>query len=58
MEMNVKHLLLTKTDILKTSIFSNKKCTNFEEQKGTRYIRETFILALLSSAVFRLQNTV
>ena len=37
MERNVKHLLLRKTDVLKTSIFS--ECTNFEEQKGARYIR-------------------
>ena len=39
---NVKHLLLRKTDVLKTSIFSKKKlikCSSFEEQKGTRYIR-------------------
>ena len=43
MERNVKYLLLRKTDVLKTSIFSErnlKKCTNFEEQKGTKYIRE------------------
>ena len=33
-----------------------KKCTSFEDQKGIRYIREMFILALLSSAVIRLQN--
>ena len=33
-----------------------KKGTSFEEPKGTRYIGETFILALLSSAVFRVQN--
>ena len=31
-----------------------KKCYNFEEQKGARYIRGGFILALSSSAVFRL----
>ena len=35
-----------------------KKCTNFEEQKGPRYIWGTFTLALLPSAVFRLQNRV
>ena len=38
----VKHLLLRKTDVLKTSILSERKleeCTSFEEQKGTRYIR-------------------
>ena len=32
-----------------------KKCTGFEEQKRTSYIRKTFILAL-SSAAFCLQN--
>ena len=31
---------------------------NVEEQKGTKYIREKFIFALLSSAVFRLQSHV
>ena len=35
-----------------------KKCTNFEEQKGWRYIRGTFILGLSSSAVVRPQNYV
>ena len=56
--MNVKHLLLRKTDVLKTSIFSErilKKCTSFEGQQGRRYIRGKFILALSSSAVFCLQ---
>ena len=36
-----EHLLLRKTDVLKILIFSErnlKKCTSFEEQKGTRYI--------------------
>ena len=33
-----------------------QKCTSFEEQKGI--LQKTFILALLSSAVFRLQNHV
>ena len=32
-----------------------KKYTRLEEQKGTRYIRGTFILTLPFSAVFRLQ---
>ena len=32
----IKHLLLRKTDVLKSLIFSERK---FEEQKGTRYIR-------------------
>ena len=39
MERNVKHLLLRKADVLKTSIFrkeSFKKCTYFEEQKAKR----------------------
>ena len=38
MERNVKYLLLTKTDVLKTSIFLQRKfekCANFEEQNGT-----------------------
>ena len=44
METKVKHLLLTKSENLTFSKlrFSRKenlkKCTNFEEQKGTRYI--------------------
>ena len=42
MERNVEHLLLRKADVLKTSIFSERKfeeCTNLEEQKDTRYIQ-------------------
>ena len=38
----VKHLLLRKTDVLKMRFYrkeSMKKCTTFEEQKGTRHIR-------------------
>ena len=46
MERNVKHLLLRKTDVLKTSIFSD------------RIFGGTFILALTSSGVFRQQNHV
>ena len=39
-QRNVKHLPLGKTDILKISWKGNlKKCTSFEEQKGTRYIQ-------------------
>ena len=34
-----------------------KKCATFDEQKGTRFA-EMFILALSSSAVFRLENLV
>ena len=47
-----RHLLLRKkTDVLKNL----KKCTSFKEQKGTRYIRESFyfgiiIFSCLSSA--------
>ena len=33
----VKHLLLRKTDVLKTEEIL-KTCTTFEEQKGTKYI--------------------
>ena len=58
MERNVKHLPSEK--LLSKLRFSRKenlkKCTNFEEQKGTRHIGETFILALSSSAVFCRQN--
>ena len=44
MERNVKHLLLRKTDVLKTSIFSEnmKKCTNFEE-----YIRRNVYIGII-----------
>ena len=38
----IKHLVLRKTHVLKTSIFSErnlKKYTSFEEEKGTRDIR-------------------
>ena len=35
-----------------------KKCTTFEEQKLQGIFVETFILAVSSSAVFRLQNRV
>ena len=37
---------------------NSKKCTRFEEQKFASLFEETFILSLLSSAVFRLQNRV
>ena len=63
MERNVKHLLLRRTDVLKTSIFSEGK---FEENALTFKSKKvqgifgggTFILALSSSAVFHLQNCV
>ena len=35
-----------------------KKCTRFEEQKGAKYIWGNVYFSLLSSAVFRLQNSV
>ena len=35
-----------------------KKCTSFEEQKDTRYVRGNVFLALSSSAIFPLQNRV
>ena len=63
-EMNryAKPLLLRNTDVLKTSIWSERK---FEEThylwraKAYKvYLGETFILTLSSSAVFRLQNHV
>ena len=40
--MYVKHLLLRETDVLKTSILSERKFKGmvyFEEEKGARYIR-------------------
>ena len=36
----------------------HKKCTSYEEQKGVSIFWETFIMALLSSAVFCLQSRV
>ena len=48
MERNVKRLLLRKTDVLKTFIFQErKKYTNFEEQKGTRYIRGDVYIGII-----------
>ena len=50
MERNVKHLLLRKTDVLKTSIFSERKFKEmhyFEEQKGTRYIRGNVYIGII-----------
>ena len=44
--------LVTKKKIRKENL---KKSTIFEEQKGTRYIRENVYFGILSSAVFRLQ---
>ena len=60
-----KHLLLQKTDVLKTcrkSIFLGKKIWRnalaLKSKKVQGIFGKTFILALLSSAVFRLQNRV
>ena len=64
-QRNVKHVLLGKTDVLKTCRKTThskkknlKKYTSFEEQKVQGIFRETFSLALLSSAAFCLQNRV
>ena len=60
-----KHLLLKKTDVLKTcrkSKFLGKKIWRnalaLKSKKVQGIFGKTFILALLSSAVFRLQNRV
>ena len=60
-----KHLLLRKTDVLKTcrkSKFLGKKIWRnalaLKSKKVQGIFGETFILALSSSAVFRLQNRV
>ena len=62
MKWYVKHLLLTKTDVLKTSIFSERK---FEKNGLTLKSKNvqgisggTFVLALLSATVFSLQGHV
>ena len=60
-----KHLLLRKTDVLKTfrkSKFLGKKIWRnalaLKSKKVQGIFGETFILVLLSSAVFRLRNPV
>ena len=60
-----KHLLLRKTDVLKTcrkSKFLEKKIWRNAQALKSKKVQgifgKTFILALLSSAVFRLQNRV
>ena len=59
MERNVRHLLLRKTDVLD---FLGKKigrnALTLESKKVQGIFRGTFILALSSSADFRLQNRV
>ena len=42
-----KHLLLRKTDVLKTCWKNLKKCTSFEEEKDTRYIRENVYFGII-----------
>ena len=61
----LKHFLLGKTDVLKTyqkSKFLEKKIwrndLDLKRKKEQVMFRKTFILALLSSAVFCLQNLV
>ena len=60
-----KHLLLRKTDVLKTcrkSKFLGKKIWRnalaLKSKKVQDIFGETFILALLSSAAFRLENLI
>ena len=62
---NVKHWLLRKTDVIKTcrtSKFLGKKIWRnalaLKNKKVKRIFGEKFILALFSSAAFRLQNRV
>ena len=61
---NVKHLLLKKTDVLKTSIlvFPGKKVWRnapaLRSKKVQGIFRETFILALSCLAVFLLENRI
>ena len=64
-QRNVKHLLLRKTDTLKTcqkSKFVGKKIGRnalaLKRKKVQGIFGETFVLALSSSAAFRLQNRV
>ena len=63
--MNVKQLLLRKTDVLKTcqkNIFLGRKiwinAAALKAKKVQDILGETFILALLSSAAFRPRNNV
>ena len=57
----LKHLLLRKTDVLKTKFLWEKTLRNalvLKSKKAQGIFGKTFILGLLSSAVFRLQNRV
>ena len=51
-----KHLLLRKTDVLKTCQKSRRNALALKSKKVEGIFGKTFILALLSSAVVRLQN--
>ena len=54
MERNVKHLLLRKTDVLKTSIFSERKFEemhNFKEQKGACMFGDFYICIIVFSCL-------
>ena len=60
-----KHLLLRKTDVLtyiwKSKFIGNKICRNalvLQSEKVQDILGQTFILALLSLTVFRLQSHV
>ena len=64
-QRNVKYLRLRKTDVLKTcqkyKFLENKILRNplaLKSKKAQGIFGETFILVLLSSAVFRLRNCV
>ena len=61
MERNVKHLLLRKTDALKLR-FSRKenlkKCTNFEGQQGTSYIRGNIYIGIITFSCLSSTNHV
>ena len=59
MERNVEHLLLRKTDALKTlGKKIRKNALSLKSKKVKGIFGEIFILTLSSSAVFRLQNGV
>ena len=53
-----KHLLLRKTYVLKEILLERRHALLLKSKKVQSIFGETFILALSSSAVFRLQNRV
>ena len=58
---NVKHLLLRKTEVLKTSIFLQRKFekyTKFEEQKSTSYIRGNVYIGITVFSCLSSKKTV